>query len=274
MTLNIGQILGDAFGILRRRFLAMLGAWAVFSAAIFALLFLLGISAEGAASSAGLMGIVGNIIMSALTNGQTVAMTALASPLSRDSFGEALVTGFKGGLTMFVLTVVVFFLVLIVGLIFVLVFSIAAFAGGSVGAVIIGLLSFAGGLYFLCRLALLGPVIAVEKAFNPITAVNRAWATSRGHVVSLFVLLAIVLLGGLLVIGLPLFLMFAGGVGDGIIAGADAEEIATRIAAVGAGLLVIFPLAIVWQFFALALYAATHARLTDTTAERMAEVFE
>lgn len=285
--MEIGRIFSTSLAMFRQRFWPLVGMWAVFFAIQMAGSTLLGIGmvvttmAGAASAGAGLedpaaisgMGI-GMIIFLVLFYGaylvlllaQQAAMVTLASPLEEPAFGAALGRGFKSALPFFGISVILMIgYFLLTGVTFGLAGLAGAAAGPAVG-VVLALLFLPLLVYLACRFAVLIPVVAVDQVFNPITAIRRSWAVTKGKVLSILLAIIVFILLTLVALGAPFAVMFGG-----IFAAQDSEAVAAGFA-IG-GVLLFFPLFIAYSIFAAAFTAVLHSEVTDGGAEALEEVF-
>ena len=201
---------------------------------------------------------------------QQAAMVTIASPLEEPSFGTAMVRGFKSVLPFVVISLIlgVGYVALAVG-----VFAVAGAAslGGSTAGGLIGVILFLLFLpvlaYLACRFSVLVAVVAVDQVFNPIAAIRRSWAVTRGRVLGIFLATLVFVLLTLVIFGLPVVLMF------GSIAGSQGDPGVAAIGGVLLGLLAFIPLFVLYTMFAAAYGAALHSEVTGGGAERLEEVF-
>ncbi|MFO6448452.1 hypothetical protein ACLBKU_15060 [Erythrobacter sp. NE805] len=285
--MKIGQVFATSFAMFRQRFWPLVGLWAVFLviqiAGTFALGILgvvLGMQAITAGATGGLeepgalagMGI-GMIVFLVLFYAaylvvflaQQAALVTLASPLEEPAFGAALAKGFRSALPFFAMTLVG----VIAWLAFVAVTdSLAALAGDAGAAVevvvalaVLPLLAWLG-----CRLAVLVPVVAVEEVWNPLAALRRCWAVTRGRAGDVFLALLAFGAVSLAAVGVP-FLVFLYAVGS------TSGEPETAVWVVLGGLLLFIPLLIAFSIYAPAFIAAMHSEMTGGGAESLEEVF-
>lgn len=124
----------------------------------------------------------------------TLAMLTLMTDHRRPTVRDAIAAGFRA-----VAPYIAGELIFGVGLAFVggLLISLAALAGGKPAAGAALIVVMVALVYGFIRLILLAPVVAVERVGNPLRALARAWALSRGQMlrlVGLFALLAVVAL--------------------------------------------------------------------------------
>lgn len=288
MPFDIGLVFSNAVAMVKERWLTMLGLWATF----LGFLFLYGIvvfavvggsmfAMAGAGMAAGgfedptalagmgagfaLIALVFYIGYFAIAFGQQGAMVAAASPLERIGFGDAFGRGLKGGLTMLGVMVLFLFAYLIAVLVLALLGFILSFLG-SLGGFIIGLIALVGGVYLACRFAVLVPVIVVERAYNPITAINRSWRITAGKVLGIFVVVLLAAIVALIVI-VPTFLLI----------GASFDPTTGAEPIMGAVILLFVTMIVVsfaFLFFYSALVASLHAQVSDTQAVEFSKTFE
>jgi len=177
--------------MLRQRFWLLAGMWATFFAIQAAGSMVLGIAAA-AAGAAGLgaglgdpaalsgmgIGMIAVLAVSyagylVLLLAQQAAMVTLASPLEPPDFGAALTRGLRSALPFLGLT-------MILGLGYgALLLATGALGGvaGAVVSVLLAVLSFPAMVYCACRLAVLIPVVAVDRVFSPLAALRRCWVS-------------------------------------------------------------------------------------------------
>ncbi|TAD75663.1 MAG: hypothetical protein EAY70_10330 [Sphingomonadales bacterium] len=288
--IDIGRVFSTSFAMLRQRFWQLVGVWAVFFAIQIAASIVLGIGTlvmgaagiasldTGLADPAAITGMsIGLIIFMALFYGaylvvvlaQQAAMVTMASPLEEPAFGAAVSRGFKSALPFFGIA-----LLLMLGY-FTLVTAMAGIVGmASLGSAAAG--SLLGGslavllapvmVYLGCRFVVLIPVVAVDQVFNPLAAVRRSWAVTRGKVMR--ILLALLVFGAisLMILGVPFFLIFGA-----VFTGQDWPAAGAGLILLG--ILLFIPLMIVYIMFAAAFTAALHSEVTGGGAEKLEEVF-
>ena len=127
---------------------------------------------------------------------------------------------------------------------------------------IAGLLAFVAAVYIGVKLSLTGPVIAIDKVFNPVTALTRSWGLTKGNSVRLFLfylLLAIVYLVISTIVGAII----------GALTFALGTSAALTVSGVVSGILS----AIVTVVF-IAVIAAVHRQLSGPSAEAVSATFE
>ncbi len=278
----IGRIFSTSFAMFRQRFWPLAGMWAVFfaiqipgSVALGIVMVLMIGDVAGpepalydpaSIASLGIGTIIFVVLFYAayvvILLAQQAAMVTLASPLEEPAFGAALGRGFKSALPFFAITVILMLgYFLIAGVIG----GVAGAAGGgSVISVVLALLSLPVLVYLACRLAVLVPVVAVEKVFNPIAAIKRSWAVTRGRVGVIFLALCAFVAVSLVALCLTFAVIFGG-----IFAAQVNDGAAAGVAAGGVGVL----LFIAYTIFAAAFTAAMHSEVTGGGAEPIEEVF-
>jgi hypothetical protein len=130
----------------------------------------------------------------------TLALLVLLRAQGRPTVGEAIRRGFAGLLPIVGAYLLVAFAVILAFV----VATVATLAAPVIGAVM-WLIVGVGLVYAMIRLSLLQPVVAIEQVRNPLSALRRSWAETRGNVGRLllfFVLLTIAYIVVALVVGL------------------------------------------------------------------------
>ena len=218
-----------------------------------------------------LSGVVIYLLSLIITFAQQASMTTMASPLARPTIGEAIKVGLKSGLTFLALVIMLIVAYFIFALIAALMVLMFAAISPSLG-VVFGILLIPIIVYLLCRFYLVLPVVAVEREFNPITAVNRAWGLSKGNVLGIFLVLLIVVVSAIVVLGIPFFLVF----GSLLSLASDPASLSTATESMGAmmfGFTLFVPLFLVYQLFSVALGASVHAAVSGLSNEELNDVF-
>lgn len=294
MKLEVGLVLPSAWAMIKQKFWVLLGMWAVFFGIQMVFQTVMGAFMGGSMMALGALG-PGLDSPDALLGGAGVgafllllvfmagyllimlasqaAMAILGSPLNRDSFGDALANGFKSALTLLGTTLLLMILYFVFGIAYTL-FAAALTILGDVGAIIAALLLLPAMIYFAMRFAVLVPVIGVEKVFNPLTAIKRTWEVTSGNVLGIFLVTLVVIVAALVLLGVPFFVMF-GAVGAIGLSGSDPGA-GMGVAAMGAafiGLLLFFPLYIIFSIVSVVINSCLHAELTDSEAEDLEATF-
>ena len=132
-----------------------------------------------------------------------LAVLTLMRDRSRPTVGEAITAGLKGTLSYLgaqLLFVIGFALVggLIVG-----VLSVVSPVLGVVAALVL----FVAAVFIAFRLILVPPVVAVEGERNPIAALRRSWALTRGNFWRIFAFLMLVVILFLIVLGIVMLVI-------------------------------------------------------------------
>jgi len=156
-----------------------------------------------------------------------LALLALLRDTRRPTVGEAIAIGLKGLLPMVGVYILMSFTL---GLLFTVLLGIAMASGSSAVSWLVNVVMVAVMLYVAVRLALVPPVIAIDKVFNPIKAIKRSWRLTRGNgarLLAFFLLIGIAYMVCAIVIGMVLSLLI-------VIAG---EETGVILNAVITGLL-------------------------------------
>ena len=190
----------------------------------------------------------------------TLGLLTLMTDRSRPTVGEAIRTGFAGLLSYIAAQLIVGF-----GL------GMAALAIMALGAILSGVggaaLSIAAAgalfLYVVVRTSLSAPVVAVERVRNPVAALRRSWALTRGNTLRILVFFALLLL--VFAIVLTIVLSLAGIVLALVM---PAKPAAILAAVLSAGLQSGMALMLVGAL------AATHAQLAGEPEERSGATFD
>jgi hypothetical protein len=74
-------------------------------------------------------------------------------------------------------------------------------------AVVAALLLFIAAVFFVCRLLLVAPVVAVEGERNPIAALRRSWGLTKGNFWRIFAFLVLVLVLFLIVLSIVMLVI-------------------------------------------------------------------
>jgi hypothetical protein len=108
----------------------------------------------------------------------TLAVLALLRDYNRPTVGEALKTGAVGLLPYLAASLMLgMALVLVLGLLFAL-----AMAVGGQGLVAVAVIIALPVLFYvMVKFLLAGPVVAIEKVFNPVTVITRSWRLTKGN---------------------------------------------------------------------------------------------
>ena len=224
--MGVSDVLATTMAILRNRGIGLVGIWLAF----LVLVIILGAVAFGVigagALAAGGMGMSGDGLGAGLGLGmlgamlvfylayiliymaQSLAMAHYASPLVEPDIGTSFSAGFRGALTMVGVTV----LLLIVYFAVALVMGLASAALSSVGDLLgagFAILILPVAIYLMCRLSILLPVVAVDGVRNPVTAIGRTWALTRGNALAIFLSLLAFVVVAIVVFGV-MFVFFAG----------------------------------------------------------------
>lgn len=188
-----------------------------------------------------------------------LALLALLRDSGRPTVGEALKTGLVAllpAIAAYILTV------LALGLTIGVLVGIAVASGSAALGFIVGLLAFVVAVYVCVKFSLTGPVIAIDKVFNPVAALARSWRLTKGNSFRLFLFYL------LLVIVYIVISMVVGAI-IGALTFAFGPSTALTINGVVSGVLS----AIVTVVF-VAVIAAVHRQLSGPSAEAVSATFE
>lgn len=178
----------------------------------------------------------------------TLGMLTLLTDRSRPTVGEAIRTGFLAVFPYLASQLLLGFVLGLVALPIVIVFSL----GGAKGMGAIGLIVAMGvWLYAWVRTSLAAPVMAVEGLRNPFGALLRSWHLTRGNALRIF---AFVLLIG---VAFTVVIMVVTALGGMVLS----LLLPTQYAAIGS-ILISATLSALMVLTIVAALAATHAQLT------------
>lgn len=216
MEFSGSQVFSGMFAVMKERFWSLLGIWATFLGIQIAMGIVFGIVAGMSAmagmstndpASMGVGMILGmvvfyfvSILVAMAQNGSLLAM---AAPLRRIAFGDALSIGMRSALPLIGVFLVLMLaylggallIALLVGL-----FSLAGSSVGGVAGVIAVLLILPGIVYLGCRLATVFPVVVIEQVRNPVAAIRRGWDMTRGHAMKIFLVSLAFAIGALILL--------------------------------------------------------------------------
>lgn len=188
-----------------------------------------------------------------------LALLALLRDHKRPTVGEAIKIGLVG-----LLPAIGAYIVLVIGLALVVtaLAMIAGLAGSAAVGLIVGIVIAAVVLYVMVKVSLSGPVIAIDKVYNPFTILIRSWRLTKGNSFRLFLFYLLLVITYIVIAA----------VASGIVAGllfAVGESVATTVNAVLSAVIG----AIVYVVF-VAVLAAVHRQLSGPSPAAVSETFE
>ena len=189
-----------------------------------------------------------------------LTLLALLRDSTRPTVGEAIGIGAKSLIPYIAAQLLVG---LALGLVIVLGVSIGTATGLSALAFVLVIVGIVLAIYVYVKVSLTAPVIAIEKQFNPIQAVQRSWKLTKGNSLRLF--------GFYLLLGLAVlvFSILVGLLTAGITAALGTDTAGQLAAGIVNGL---FTAGYTTLFYAIT--AAIHRQLSGPSTERTAETFE
>lgn len=188
-----------------------------------------------------------------------LALLALLRDNSRPTVGEAIRIGFTG-----LLPAIGTYIVLCLGMAIgaTVLAMLAGLTGSNAVIVPMGAIIAVLAVYVVIKVSLSGPVIAIDKVYNPFKVLARSWRLTKGNSLRLFLfylLLIIVYIVIALVVGMIVgVLTFAVGQSAGTIVNAVLSGV------VSAAVYVVF----------VAVVAAAHRQLAGPSAAAVSETFE
>lgn len=190
----------------------------------------------------------------------TLGLLSLFTDRRRPTVGEAIRLGFVGLLPYVGAQLI---LGIGAGLAFGIVGGIAAATGVQALVVIVVVLALVAVLYLMIKTSLAAPVIMVEGARNPITALTRSWRLTKGNSVrlGLFYLLLFVVFFVIITIVMALVGLLAT-----LVAGGEAAKVIAAVMSSALGS--------VMTLYFVAAIATAHRQLAGPSPERVSETFE
>ena len=204
------------------------------------------------------------IVIYAVSFAQQAALCRLCSDRHAASIGGAISAGIKCVPTLFgvaiLLIIALFALMLVASL------GMAGVVAGTESAgltIVLGLLMLIGFVYVFARLSMVLPVVAIDDVRNPITAIGNAWRMTGGNVLRLVLVFVLVMV----VMGVLLMVLSALTLGS-----FNPGAVPSIGNLIGFGtLMLVFGLTVGLYF--LALVAAIHRQLADTTVSAVEDTF-
>jgi hypothetical protein len=188
-----------------------------------------------------------------------LTLLALLRDHTRPTVAEALKIGLIG-----ILPGIGAYLVLVLCLSLVggVLIAIATAAGNAAVGVLVGAVLFVGVIYVLVKVSLSGPVIAIDKVFNPFKILTRSWRLTKGNSVRLC-LFYVLLVVAYLVIASVLAMVVA------LVVLAAGPGSAAMVNALLGGVIN----AVAYMVF-VAILAAVHRQLSGPSAASVTQTFE
>jgi hypothetical protein len=186
------------------------------------------------------------LLVSLLSAIGMLGLLALLTDHNRPTVGQAL----KAGAIYLVPYICAQILIGLAAALIVLIPVAAGVAAGVGAGALLGILAFVGVIYIYTKFSLAVPVIVIEETMNPLRALARSWALTKGNSVRLFLfylLIFVVFFVAIMVLGIV-------GGALGLIAGQEANLIINGLlgAAVNMGMVTVY----------LAVLAAVHRQLS------------
>ncbi len=285
MQFSGSRAISDTFQALKDQFGPMLGIWGIFFVIQIALI---GLFAMVSGAGMAMMGDINS--MEALSGGffvgvfvlylvyfylsmaSSASLTAAASPLTRSGFSEALGTGFRSGLPLMGVMLLLFVAYFVVALLFGLVVGVIGAVVGQDAAGLLALIIIVPGMaYLVTKVSLVLPVVAVDGERNPITAIRSAWRMSDGATLKMVLLY----LGFGAVVGILIGLLFVPMLGSVATAVAAGQEpgFAMMMGSLGYMLVGWAALGVAIALSFASLMAAIHSQLSDRSSDSVGETF-
>jgi hypothetical protein len=283
MDLSVSQVFSSAFAMVGQRIGPLLGLWATFFAIMIVALLVFGgmmmgsvmaMAGGGMEDGAGAMGagmILGVMVFYVgillISFAQSAALNHMASPLVQPSFGDSLSAGARSSVTLLGVTVLLAIAYLVAAIPIGLLFAAIGAASEGLASILLILL-LPALVYVGCRFVPLTNVVAVDRVSNPITAITRTWALTRGKVLPIFLVLLVFMIGLVVVYGILAWPLISASMA---VASTGAPP---DFAAIGMlSILGIFVAGIVVSLLGAAVISAIHAGLAGQGGTETAETF-
>ncbi|MDE2436589.1 MAG: glycerophosphoryl diester phosphodiesterase membrane domain-containing protein [Sphingomonadales bacterium] len=272
--------LADAFALFKSRFGPMLAVsilyyvllavvMAVFGASFFTQMMTMGMNAGGDPAAAlpagfGISIVILYLLIYSLNFFQQAALCRLCSDRHEPNLGDAISTGIRSVPTLLGAAVLLIIALIGVSIVLSIAGAVVMMGARSAGlSLLVALALLIGFAYLGMRLSMILPSVAIEDQRNPIAAIGRSWAMTRGNALKLFLLfVAVMLVMGL--IGMMLFFVTLGFPQPGIVPSAGGM-IGFFIAMVMFGLTL--------GIYFVALIAAIHRQLAGPSVAAVQETF-
>ena len=188
-----------------------------------------------------------------------LALLALLRDTARPTVGDAITFGMIG-----LLPAVGTYLVISIalGLMLAVLIAVAGAIGSGAITFALGIVATILALYVVVKLSMAGPVIAIEKAFNPFKIIARSWRLTKGNSVRLFLFYLLLFIAYFVIA-----IVISGILGlVTVMAGASAG---LAINAIASGLI-----SAVVTVILLAVLAAVHRQLSGPSPAAISETFK
>lgn len=188
-----------------------------------------------------------------------LALLALLRDSGRPTVGEALKTGIAALLPAIGAYIL---LILALGVVVAVLMGIAVGTGSAALGFLLGMLAMVLTVYIFVKFSLMGPVIAIDKVFNPVTALTRSWQLTKGNSFRLFLFYVL-----LFIVYIVVSMVFAAVLGALLFAfGPDTALTVNSLVSgvLSAAVTVVF----------VAVVAAVHRQLSGPSAAAVSETFE
>ena len=192
--------------------------------------------------------------------GGTLAMLTLFTDRSRPTVSEAIRQGFLAVIPYFLAQLV---LGIGIGVVAVVLLTLAGLTGATAAMVLAGIVLGVGLVYVGVKTSLVAPVVAVEHQRNPVAALRRSWALTKGNSARLALFYMLIVIVFVVIVSIAMAIV---GVVLALLIGGDtARLIAAVISAVLGG---------VFTLYFVAILASVHRQLAGPSAAAVSATFE
>lgn len=188
-----------------------------------------------------------------------LTLLALLRDTSQPTVGEAISIGLKALIPYFVAYLLA---TIVISLIVGVLIALGAASGIVALAALGGILGFAFLAYAMVKLSLIGPVVAIDRVFNPIAAMRQSWVLTKGNSGRLF---AFYLLIGIVYIVLTILI---GGIAGLLFAALGDSSLGNALQGIVSGLL-----GAVMTVVIVSVLASVHKQLSGKPDNDLGETF-
>jgi hypothetical protein len=190
----------------------------------------------------------------------SLSLLTLFTDRTRPTVGEAIRQGLAGLLPYLAAQLLVGF---VIGAVALLVLTIGAATGVAALMVILGIGAVVLAVYAAVKTSLSAPVIMVEGARNPFTALKRSWALTSGNSARIAVFYALLALAFIVIISIVSALI---GILASVIAGVEGARVVNAVVSSALGATMVL--------YSVAVIAAVHRQLAGPSPEAVGATFE
>lgn len=213
------------------------------------------------------MGKIMGVTLMAMIAGNVayLSLLVLLTDRSRPTVGEAIMRGVRYLPTALAATIIGYFVLLLCVILISVIGGVLSVALGGAGVALVFIAIIALLLTLAVRFSMTLPVVVVENALNPITALQRSWRLTRGNAFKLLGFYALLFIAYVVI---TVLLMVVIGAVSGLVGGGKPGEATLLVTSVLAG-----AIAAAVGVIASAVLAAVHAQLAGVQDPALKDTF-